>query len=137
MTNPVHIRTGRERSRWICPGCHERIMVGEPRATVTWPAQLTLTPDQVKLLLIAAAEYAELSEEAGEWESAVGFVDWMAVDALRGEKWVDPLISEGAKARNINGGVAVIQHQGNTHRDPFPLPIQSNGVRHTKGRRAG
>lgn len=132
---PLNIRTGREKSRWLCANCNERIYLGEPRGNQVWPAQLSLTPDQVKLLLIAAAEYADISEKAGEPESAVGFVDWMAVDALRGEKWPSHVVSEGTKAHNINGAVARLQHQGNVHRDPFPLPIQSNGIRHTKGRR--
>ena len=100
-----------------------------------WPARLKLTPNQVKYLLIAAAEYRDLTAESGEAESAVGFVDWMAVDALRPEPWDKTPVSEGAPAHNINGDVAVMQHKGDIHRHPFPMPVASSGERHTRGMR--
>ena len=66
-----------------CAGCNVRITVGEPAANERWPQRLTLTEEQVADLLAGAAEYRDLCEEAGEYEHAVAFVDWLAVDALR------------------------------------------------------
>lgn len=84
MTASEH-RTGREAARGrrgICLSCQQRYMLGEPKASESWPAQLHLSAEQVDLLLIAAAEYRDLCEEAGEYETVVAFVDWLAPDVL-------------------------------------------------------
>jgi hypothetical protein len=75
-------RTLADRRR-LCIGCNGRLMIGDPETDNGWPARLHLTAVQVKDLLAAAAEYRELSSAAGEYESAIEFVDWMSVDALR------------------------------------------------------
>lgn len=77
--------TGREyvRRRYTCEGCGVVKAIGRPKATATWPPHLVLSPQQVKWLTTAAAEYRDLCAEAGEYEAAVDFVDWVAVDALR------------------------------------------------------
>lgn len=75
--------TGRERTRWICPGCDQRIYLGEPKAIGSWAQRLHLSREQYDLLLMAAAEYRDLSDAAGEYESVVSFVEWVSVDALK------------------------------------------------------
>jgi hypothetical protein len=75
-------RTLADRRR-LCIGCNGRLMIGDPQTDAGWPARLHLSGAQVKDLLAAAAEYRELSSAAGEYESAIDFVDWMSVDALR------------------------------------------------------
>jgi len=120
------IRTGRERTRWICQGCERRIYVGEPSPTSLWPSKLNLTLEQVKLLLTAAAEFRDLSLKAGEPEAAVDFVDWLSVDALRDVSY--------HPAPFVEGTIPITRKPG-TNRDPFPVPLQGNGERHTKGRR--
>jgi hypothetical protein len=75
-----------------CASCSARILIGNPKSTQTWSQRLHLTQEQVDLLLIAAAEYRDLSAEAGEYEEAVSFVDWLAPDALKdgeGRAWVE------------------------------------------------
>ena len=66
-----------------CAGCNARITVGEPVANERWPQRLTLTEEQMADLLSAAAEYRDLCEESGIVETAVEYVDWLGVDALR------------------------------------------------------
>lgn len=73
----------KERIGKFCHGCQQRLYIGEPRHTDTWPQRLALSRAQLNVLLEAAAEYAELCEEAGEYEEAVAFLDWVTVDALR------------------------------------------------------
>jgi hypothetical protein len=67
----------------LCAGCGGRVAIGEPKAGENWPARLELSREQIADLLVAAAEYRDLTAAAGEYESAVDFVDWMSVDALR------------------------------------------------------
>jgi hypothetical protein len=77
--------TGRENPgshKKLCSSCQQRILIGEPKARDSWPAQLTLSPHQLDVLLVAAAEYHDLCEETGEPESAVAYVDWVRPDAL-------------------------------------------------------
>lgn len=76
---------GREyvRRHYTCDGCKVRKAIGTPKATAAWPSHLALTAEQVKWLTAAAAEYRDLCDEAGEYEHAVDFMDWVAVDALR------------------------------------------------------
>lgn len=85
MSGKTQPAIGREfvRRRYLCEGCKVQKAIGRPKATATWPSHLWLTTDQVKWLTTAAAEYRDLCDEAGEYEHAVDFVDWVAVDALR------------------------------------------------------
>lgn len=71
------------RTRALCHGCEARRMIGEPKANDVWAQRLTLSEDQMADLLAAAAEYRDLCEEAGEYEHAVQFLDWLRIDALR------------------------------------------------------
>lgn len=66
----------------LCHSCEARVKIGEPRARPLWAQRLRLTAEQHDLLLVAAAEYAELSDEAGEYELAVEFVDWIRPDVV-------------------------------------------------------
>ena len=77
------VETGRRAERNPCPSCEVRFKVGKPKATDTWPVQLTMSPAQLDLLLVAAAEFRDLCDEAGEYNDAVSFVDWVRPDALR------------------------------------------------------
>jgi hypothetical protein len=86
--DPYHVNaTGRHlpRRKYECESCQVHRAIGAPKAgdTPNWPAKLNLSQHQIDQLLIAAAEYRDLSEEAGEYESVVAFVDWLAPDALR------------------------------------------------------
>lgn len=80
------VTTGRNLTRVgnVCHGCHARIEIGEPKGSDSWPARLSLTKDQVDLLLLAAVEYEEMSEEAQHISNACEFVDWLAPDVIPG-----------------------------------------------------
>ena len=66
-----------------CQGCNVRLLVGEPKAGEgMWPAQLHISAAMMDVLLIAAAEFRDLCEEAGEYADAVEFVDWVRPDAI-------------------------------------------------------
>lgn len=65
-----------------CHGCHARVMVGEPNPSAYWTAALNLADWQVDLLLNAAAEYEELSEDSQHISNAIEFVDWLSPDVL-------------------------------------------------------
>lgn len=120
-------RVGRSDSlRSYCLGCEARITKGEPKASAGWPAALSLTATQRDLLLQAAAEYSEVCDEAGEYESAVEFVDWCSIDALRdGSSHVE---ADGAPAR-LEGGTVADHRSRLAHRHPFVLPQAGRGVR--------
>jgi hypothetical protein len=86
--DPYHVNaTGRHlpRRKYECESCQVHRAIGPPKAgdSPMWPAKLNLSQFQIDQLLIAAAEYRDLSEEAGEYESVVAFVDWLAPDALK------------------------------------------------------
>jgi hypothetical protein len=109
-----------------CQSCGTRRTVGEPRTTETWYLrlrELTLNPEQLDLLLQAAAEYADLSEEAGEYESAIGFLDWVRPDALGLS--LERVEHDGAPARYERGTSSAKGHLDGVHRHPFPLPQAS------------
>jgi hypothetical protein len=92
-----------------CQSCGIRRTVGEPRTTETWYLrlrELTLNSEQVDLLLQAAAEYALLSEEAGEYESAVERVE-----------------HDGAQPRYEKGTSSPKSHLDGVHRHPDPIPF--------------
>jgi hypothetical protein len=82
------VETGRtqERASKLCEGCGARLTLGSPKANDTWPARLTLTVDQRDLLLIAAAEYRDLCDEAGEYQDVIQFVDWLSPSVLEEER---------------------------------------------------
>jgi hypothetical protein len=90
------VTTGRQAIRYVCPSCEMRYKVGEPKAQDTWPAHLTMSPTQVDLLLVAAAEYRDLCEEAGEYQDVIGFVDWVRPDALR-PNFASPIVADGPR----------------------------------------
>jgi hypothetical protein len=85
MPRDTGVETGRklQRTPRRCEGCEARLTIGDPKPNGAWAQRLKLTPEQVDLLLIAAAEYRDLCDEAGEYQEAVAFVDWVSVDALR------------------------------------------------------
>ena len=117
----------------FCQGCAVRLTIGEPNPNSTWAQQLTLAEKAIGYIIDAAAEFDQLSEAAGERPTAVDFADWLAPSA-RGP-YRSPPAFEGTPRHNQNGGAAVRQHKGDTHRHPFPLPTQSDGARHTRGMR--
>jgi hypothetical protein len=107
-----------------CQSCGIRRTVGEPRTTETWYLrlrELTLNPEQLDLLLQAAAEYALLSEEAGEYESAVGFLDWVRPDALGLS--LARVEHDGAQPRYEKGTSSPKSHLDGVHRHPDPIPF--------------
>ena len=86
MNRQGTVVTGRQKARLtekLCIGCGMRRSIGDPKPNAIWPQRLSLTPEQVDLILVAAAEFEELSEQAGTISNAVDFADWMSVDALR------------------------------------------------------
>ena len=120
------VRTGRlvagriDARKFRCPGCDARMMYGEPRPNLTWPVRLRLDPETADLLLVAAAEFSELSAEAGEYESAVAFIDWVGgVTRLRIHNTAGP-DHDGAPPRSEAGGPG---HPPSQQRHPFPIPV--------------
>jgi hypothetical protein len=118
----------------LCEGCGVRLTVGEPSAKIgpdgerywSWTDRLEMSEHQIRYCTEAAAEFDELTEEAGlPRMTALEFIDWLSPSA-RGRYVPPPQTSGIAKQRQIESAA----------RDPFPLPIQSNGARHTRGRRA-
>ncbi len=86
MTRPGIVHTGRlamqdeRRHALLCASCEQRIKMGDPRASETWPWRLRqerLSEDQADLLLVAAAEFERIGGG-----SAVDFMDWVRPDAL-------------------------------------------------------
>jgi hypothetical protein len=80
-------RVGRSLPRkvtYTCEGCGIRKAIGQPKSKDLWAQQLQLSRVQVDMLLAAAVEFEELSEDAGTVSNAVDFVDWASVDALGG-----------------------------------------------------
>lgn len=137
MTEKGAVLTGRisDRGR-LCAGCGERIKLGTPKPSSAWAARLRLTPEQVDLLLVAAAEYAEASDEVGEYESAVEFVDWVRLDAL-GLVSLDPPTIDGISkpevytaAKGEKGGLRKYNHR---HPDPIPYIPLSGSMRRIVG----
>lgn len=82
MSVPGEVQTGRRDARKLCESCKVRIRVGELRTSEIWPQRLLLTEEQLNLILLAAGEFDRLTDEAGEPETAVAFVDWLRPSAL-------------------------------------------------------
>lgn len=79
------VETGRTLPRhrnYFCESCKVRRAIGEPKPMDNWPSRLSLSQYDLDLLLLAAVEYALLSDEAGEYQSAIEFVDWVTPSAL-------------------------------------------------------
>lgn len=77
--------TGRVKARsgpLYCATCGMRRLIGEPKARDAWTSQLTLTKREHEWLLVAAAEFEELSEEAQTVSNAVDFIDWIRADVV-------------------------------------------------------
>lgn len=110
-----------DQAKSYCQGCSIRITVGEPKATPHWYQRLRLTREQVDYLLEAAAEFDELAAEYEDHPSAVEFVDWVSVDALRTGK-VEPPFWDGAPPRYDSGEVAR-KGDRTAHRHPDPIPF--------------
>jgi hypothetical protein len=112
------VKTGRVDSRRACLSCQARIRLGEPHPTSNWAERLRLTKEQTDLLLVAAAEFSELSEEAGEYALAVTYVDWVAgvlrQSGIRFE-------ADGAPPRNESGTAADVRQMRHRHPDPIPF----------------
>lgn len=90
------METGRTfvRREYHCESCKVHRKVGKPKpGEGMWPARLHLEDRDVDLLLIAAAEFVELCEEAGEYADAVAFVDWCRPDAVS-KAWESPVKAE-------------------------------------------
>lgn len=77
MSRLSGVNTGRKRVRGNCPTCEQRRRIGDPGGHFPWSPRLNLTEEQRDLLLIAAAEFEDLSEEAGAFVTAIDFIDWV------------------------------------------------------------
>jgi hypothetical protein len=110
-------RTFARRAR--CPSCDARQQFGEPKISGTWPARLRLTQEQIDLLLVAAAEFRDICDELGEYEEVVGFVDWIAPDAL-GK--VSGKVIEAEGVAIMEGGF-ISGSMSYRHTSPDPLPV--------------
>lgn len=82
MGKPRNSALGRAvpRRRYVCESCRVANAVGKPKSSTHW--QLSLTGEQWTALLHAAAEYRDLTDEAGEYEQVVEFVDWLRPAAV-------------------------------------------------------
>ena len=111
------VKTGRIDTRRYCMGCQARMRFGDPKPNANWIERLRLTKEQTDLLLVAAAEFSELSEEAGEYALAVAYVDWLV--GVTRQSGIQ-VTHDGAPPRNETGtqsdGVA-------KHRHPDPIPF--------------
>jgi len=117
----------------LCEGCGVRLTVGEPSKDAAWGQRLVMTEEQIRYCTEAAAEFDRLTEDAGEGRlTALEFMDWLSPSARGAYRAPPPF--DGTPHHNITGGPAVYQHKGDTHRHPFPVPLQGNGERHTRGR---
>jgi len=107
-------RTGRTfvREKHTCESCKTRQRVGVPKSGEgTWPARLYIAEGQMDVLLLAAAEFRDLCEEAGEYADAVSFVDWVRPDAVK---------------RGYSTPVGLVE--------PEPVTLAEKRRRHEKGR---
>jgi hypothetical protein len=117
------VRTGRtvvgrvDSTKARCPGCEARLMYGEPRPNATWPERLRLDDETASLLLVAAADFDEMTVES---ETAIGFVDWVVGVLRQSGHHVE---ADGAPNRSESGGFA--RHASYNHRHPFVLPQAS------------
>jgi len=103
-----------------CQSCTVRLTIGEPRPSEGWPASLRLSKDQHDLLLQAAAEFRDLCIEVREPESAIDFVDWLAVDVL-GLSSGRQVEHDGAQPRGEKT-LGEGRWRNYHHRHPDPLP---------------
>lgn len=62
--------------RW-CPSCRARAKYGHPNPSDNW-SKLNLSTRMFYILQQAAAEFDQLSQEAGEYPTAMEFLDWLA-----------------------------------------------------------
>jgi hypothetical protein len=83
-----------------CASCDARTEFGEPRPGDAWTTQLWLTRDEFDLLLVAAAEYEEIAEEAQLISSAVTFLDWIQKDCVEPDERAE-LRAARAKANRL------------------------------------
>jgi hypothetical protein len=113
------VKTGRIDTRRYCMGCQARIRLGDPLPTAQWPERLRLTKEQTDLLLVAAAEFSELSEEAGEYALAVAYVDWLV--GVTRQSGVQ-VTHDGSPSRTMTGEVASNVSNA-VHRHPDPIPF--------------
>lgn len=112
-----------------CQSCSARLTIGEPNGNERWALRLQLSEEQIHDLLQAAAEYRDLCEEAGEYEYAVQFVDWL-IPSVRPR--VTVYDADGSTPRFENGAVAErTDRAARMHRHPFPLPVSGDGTRRT------
>jgi len=116
----------------VCQGCGVRLTIGEPAVRSAWAGELVLTEAQIKSLTEAAREFDILTRRSRMELDALDFIDWLSPSTRESYK---PPTFDGAPRHNLNGEPSVMQHKGDTHRHPFPLPTQSDGARHTRGMR--
>lgn len=112
--------TGRTDIRRYCLGCDQRIKIGEPHGSEQWPTRLRLSREQYDLLLVAAAEFSDLSQKADDPESSVAFLDWVSVDALGTRTHTFPEAEGAPPVKELSG---YSKRPGTVHREPFPLPL--------------
>ena len=127
MTRPLGVNTGRH---WMgrlngkanyCESCNARLTYGEANPNALWYPRLQLSEDQVNFLLIAAAEFSELSRQADDPADAVEFVDWLRPSVIG--DYVAPPDFDGAPPRTHEGLPTTERRRG--HRHPDPLPVAS------------
>ena len=106
-----------------CKSCEVRILYGDPRSNDSWESALELDRSQTNLILVAAAEFEELYDEAvadalaggtpiPEFPTAVDFVDWLTPSALPKPL---PYYKDGAPIAKTRNG----------HHHPDPIPYHS------------
>ena len=105
-----------------CESCNARLTYGEANPNALWYPRLQLSEDQVSFLLIAAAEFSELSRQADDPADAVEFVDWLRPSVIG--DYVAPPDFDGAPPRT-NEGLPTNRHVHYVQRHPDPLPVAS------------
>jgi hypothetical protein len=106
----------------ICHSCRARFKFGHPAASDNW-RKIDMSPTTFRALQQAATEFDQLSEEAGEYQTAQEFLDWLAPSIPGTEQ------HEAREKRPDTEGVAVVvggNTKGNGHTritttDPLPF----------------
>jgi len=124
----------------LCEGCQMRLTIGYPTVSTEdgtgppWSQRLDLDERRIKDLTEAAAEFDQITEDAGMGRfTALEFIDWLTPST---QFRMEAPQFDGMPSRNLDGSKPdPTNNKRAPVRDPFPVPLQGNGERHTKGRR--
>ena len=105
-----------------CSSCNARVKFGHPAPSDNW-AKINLSTRTFYIIQQAAAEFDQLSLEAGEYPTALEFLDWLAPSIPRTAQH-----NAAEKRREVEGVAVVVggNTKGNgytriTTTDPLPF----------------